>query len=1289
MTNPKLILTFMGGDVAVSIQEITSEYILKESISETFQLFSALKSSSRQMSLSLKRNTPAIEHIIATESDIKAELYDGSTAVFTGYLSTNYSWSVNHAGESNLSLTIEDVGTRLLGKAFIKNGSHLFKCTASAAIEVIAEKAGVTLSSNIPTIDTEIVKVVSEGEKCKDILSTMLYEVGYVYYFENDGKMNLFSFLNLGKSEDATLDGTKLIVKSGSGITLNKTIRQYNSSKIRYTELGTASHYLVYRNTTDKDDSHPYCNLVLQGGEAFDGAEIYTPDKSVTRTDVKIEAVNALSETEIIGSRTIVAIENVEALIEKYSPITASIKGVGGPYLTVYAENPALTKRSITRMDAYATVTYEKSENIVLSGEDTTSSDNTIEEELTYVHDEATAKKHAALVSEYYRYSGGSYTFFSREDVGVGKLVRVKDDIHTGLNVLLLVYAKITNDSNSIIEYRAVGYSEFNLDKSILAEKHVVSPSKDMGAQGEAGKAQTFYYQWSKSEEVFTPQDARFWIKGTGFIHFGSSMIGSLPYKSGWITDATKVAEGKTDEYPYLWCKLSEDSEPFLFSGYTGGTATTVTIYRRSAEKPSLPTETVVYNFEEFTATGLGDWSLTTPEGEEKVWSSSATAVSADGVSDKIEPSEWSFPVVLVENGKGGLVIATSADSWLFAADEDGIVKAEDYAAFEVEVYVTRGGKSVEFSLLVEQTGITNIIVSGTKVVGSTDTVMVKDSASLKLSITVEGETYMKVVSLSKARTGVAGAGEFREYCLSTSRTEAPTTGWSTAAPNMGDTSHYLWMRRKTVESGQDPDEVDWSTPVVTSVGILVTDSKVTLNSDGSKLAVGEAEILLDAPNVISPGTITATEMHADAIGGKEFIVNNGGAIKSENWDSSGGTEGFKMTSGGHIDAQDITLGKDAIVKGTIQNDVFRTVKDAVSGETITNPSWPGGTHWSGAESIEVLSSYTGSENVVLVVNGKSYTAGRLRRSGDTYWTVGYYQTVEIINPTTKLPTFKKEWVSYAYFYGEKYYADVVTVTLSDGTVVFDSANYLNHVQWSGTGKTTTIVGMTSTSGNTFTGVDANGKTIEVTPTSITVTDVGTILKGEWYNQSTWPTYSLTLLSENLGAYVSNLYPEKDKKCYIGGLAEGQKFEAIYADNIYPVGSIYISTNSTSPALYYGGNWERIKGQFLLGSDDSTYTLGATGGEAEHALTYAQMPNHRHIVGTKRIHDSADGYADVYKSSMGTVEYPLARYNGSAYYDLDYTTYAGSYGRSDDTGWPHNNMPPYLVVYIWKRLPDD
>lgn len=55
---------------------------------------------------------------------------------------------------------------------------------------------------------------------------------------------------------------------------------------------------------------------------------------------------------------------------------------------------------------------------------------------------------------------------------------------------------------------------------------------------------------------------------------------------------------------------------------------------------------------------------------------------------------------------------------------------------------------------------------------------------------------------------------------------------------------------------------------------------------------------------------------------------------------------------------------------------------------------------------------------------------------------------------------------------------------------------------------------------------------------------------------------------------------------------------------IYPVGAIYISTNSTSPQTLFGGTWQAIEGKFLVGAD-STYTAGGSGGSDKHTHTYA------------------------------------------------------------------------------------
>lgn len=64
-------------------------------------------------------------------------------------------------------------------------------------------------------------------------------------------------------------------------------------------------------------------------------------------------------------------------------------------------------------------------------------------------------------------------------------------------------------------------------------------------------------------------------------------------------------------------------------------------------------------------------------------------------------------------------------------------------------------------------------------------------------------------------------------------------------------------------------------------------------------------------------------------------------------------------------------------------------------------------------------------------------------------------------------------------------------------------------------------------------------------------------------------------------------------------------------DKIYPVGSVYMSVNKVSPASFLGGTWEQIKDRFLLGAGD-TYAAGNTGGEAAHALTIGEMPQHNH-----------------------------------------------------------------------------
>lgn len=113
---------------------------------------------------------------------------------------------------------------------------------------------------------------------------------------------------------------------------------------------------------------------------------------------------------------------------------------------------------------------------------------------------------------------------------------------------------------------------------------------------------------------------------------------------------------------------------------------------------------------------------------------------------------------------------------------------------------------------------------------------------------------------------------------------------------------------------------------------------------------------------------------------------------------------------------------------------------------------------------------------------------------------------------------------------------------------------------------------------------------------------------------------------------------------------------------VYPVGSIYMSLSATNPGTLFGGTWAQITGRFLLAAGNGN-SAGATGGEATHKLTVAEMPSHTH---TWSIGESTLWCA----------------HGDNRWGPADVTTYnTGSTGGNT----AHNNMPPYYAVYMWRR----
>lgn len=183
-------------------------------------------------------------------------------------------------------------------------------------------------------------------------------------------------------------------------------------------------------------------------------------------------------------------------------------------------------------------------------------------------------------------------------------------------------------------------------------------------------------------------------------------------------------------------------------------------------------------------------------------------------------------------------------------------------------------------------------------------------------------------------------------------------------------------------------------------------------------------------------------------------------------------------------------------------------------------------------------------------------------------------------------------------------------------------------------------------------------------------------------------------------------------------------------DLVYPVGAIYMSVNSTSPTVLFGGEWTPIQDTFLLAAG-TNHSAGSTGGSED-----AIVPYHRHSVsitsgsGTSHSHGAGTlkGTTPKLTANLSTFvrsSTTMSSYKGtitsssSANYDYLRQSTGGTIGRgapeidegktvnvsgttgsesahthsvSGNTGYAGTsgntdgaNMPPFLTVYMWKR----
>lgn len=142
--------------------------------------------------------------------------------------------------------------------------------------------------------------------------------------------------------------------------------------------------------------------------------------------------------------------------------------------------------------------------------------------------------------------------------------------------------------------------------------------------------------------------------------------------------------------------------------------------------------------------------------------------------------------------------------------------------------------------------------------------------------------------------------------------------------------------------------------------------------------------------------------------------------------------------------------------------------------------------------------------------------------------------------------------------------------------------------------------------------------------------------------------------------------------------------------DIYPVGSIYMSVNSTNPSTFFGGTWEAFgTGKVLVGQDTSQIefdTLGETGGSKTNTLQVANLPNQQGWFQSRQV----DG-ANVLDTYGGGGVFTYTNNGGDQWGNaINGTTPASNRNalityNNGGSSTPFNNLQPYIVVSMWQR----
>ena len=979
--SPSLMISFFKTQTeTVSVLE---DEIVKNSFSFKEQLLNGLESSSNQISLKLKRSCSAISKILSYQVDAKVELNyktsptaTSSTRLFTGYLSDNYTWKVNTDGEQEFQITIEDIGTKLLGKAFLTmSAPSLYNLTgkvfsgANNILQQICDRAGITIAAGQLAeneINTVINANIDKNMTCKELLGGILLECGYAYYFDNYGELCLYKIDCTSVTGIPVLDKSNLWVVSGNAITLNKKVRQYKQINVSYDEYESRKGVLVYKDISGQDTDHPNCNITIKPdayypvpltdvstvqdmqqlgtGDVDLGdyvrvtstdttylvVELGTPDADVTGDSYSyvissVDEVSFVEAEDIDRGKEVISISQVYPTVTYTGTVAWTINQRGAKSIAVVLHNTGTSDAVVSNLQATASIVDVKAKGIIVAGESsgTESSENVYSTETKYIHTQDYVQNYANLLCSYYKYCNYSYTFHTKQNLELGSLVHVNDNAFSQLQVDLLITSRSYNDSSSIYQYNGVAISPFNLSAGVDSQKTLVPDKIGLpGPEGPMGEGvlDIQYRYATSSDQSIEPSSSS----------YGTSVppLDDTTNRVLWVKTIIIYTDGSSEEEVSIGAIYGNP-------GATGETGTTVTLEYALTYSNAEPV--------------AADWSDERDTG----WYVGYTYWARYKFTDGDGNVTYSDPVLDASMND----IMNSLASFTISSDCPSYEK--DLRSTD-PVSITLTANSMKYYVPSYSWSINGVSYSGPTVTLSYTKKTVPDNLNITCTLT----SLVNSVPYTVTRNMIVMSVDRTEYNKNFDILDADPLGnfveGDSYVKKVGnDYFPYVYTSgswNQITNVSYWPTQIAQIRDVILAKGVDIPETSVAIYGYFKILSAQQAQI--------------------DTISSAEIILQDGGVIRSENYrqDSEGNPiQGFRIDSEGNSAFVKSNV-VDSIVSGSFTSNPLET-QDKTEGDYPITGSWNTTAYYNDGDVFDNILSNAGPNNLVQVSGTYGSTA--------------------------------------------------------------------------------------------------------------------------------------------------------------------------------------------------------------------------------------------------------------------------------------------------------------------------